>query len=119
MGPAETPASPGSTRLRPTAVVLMLGGLLAVLWSQFAWVRATNFGGYPTDYEMDPEIVTNQVYAPQMLAALKAMPSVSLVTSVDAMFGATNGIYTHIAESTTLFRGSLWERACSVEPRRA
>jgi hypothetical protein len=25
--------------------LLLLGGLLAVLWSQFAWVRATNFGG--------------------------------------------------------------------------
>src|SRR6188508_3141594 len=76
---------------------------------------ATVMGGYPADYEMDPEIVTNSVYGAQVAAGLKALPAVSIVTSVDAMFGPANGIYTHVAESTTQFRGIAWERACSME----
>jgi len=37
----------------------MLGGLLAVLWSQFAWVRATNFGGY--DEWLDISLATRGI----------------------------------------------------------
>jgi hypothetical protein len=41
---APLPSAPAG--LRPRAIALILGGLLAVLWSQFAWVRPTNFSGY-------------------------------------------------------------------------
>jgi hypothetical protein len=78
-------------------------------------VGATVFGGFPADYGMDPEIVTNSAYGSQLLAALKSLPSVSVATSIDNMFGPTNGIYTHVAESQTTYRGVAWERACSVE----
>ncbi|HKX61428.1 MAG TPA: lamin tail domain-containing protein, partial [Verrucomicrobiae bacterium] len=76
---------------------------------------ATVMGGYPADYEMDPEIVNNPAYASSVVAALRALPAVSMVTSIDNMFGATNGIYTHISEDQALFRGVAWERACSIE----
>ena len=78
-------------------------------------VGPTVMGGFPADYGMDPEIVTNAVYGPALKAALQALPSVSVAISVDAMFGPTNGIYTHVVESTTVNRGVAWERACSVE----
>lgn len=78
-------------------------------------IGPTVWGGYPADYEMDPEIVTNAVYGPQLKAALQSLPSVSIVSSIDNLFGPTNGIYTHVAESSTQFRGVQWERACSVE----
>ncbi len=78
-------------------------------------VGPTVMQGYPADYEMDPEIVTNSAYGPQMLGALKALPAVAISTSIVNMFGPTNGIYTHTSESQTQFRGILWERPCSVE----
>jgi hypothetical protein len=71
----------------------------------------TVFTGYPSDYEMDPEIVTNAVYGPQMKAALKALPMVSIVMKTDDLFGANNGIYTHPEASPR----EAWERPCSVE----
>jgi hypothetical protein len=73
-------------------------------------VGPTAFGGYPADYEMDPEIVNDPAYGPQMKDALKALPTLSIAINVDDMFGPSNGIYTH-----PLSRGAQWERLCSVE----
>ena len=56
--PADTPL-PDPTGLRPAGIVLMLGGLLAILWSQFAWIRATNFGGY--DEWLDISLATRGI----------------------------------------------------------
>jgi hypothetical protein len=64
----------------------------------------------PADYEMDPEIVTNSAYAPQMRDALKSLPIVCLTIPVRDMFDFNNGIYTH-----PLSRGPAWERPCSME----
>ncbi len=73
-------------------------------------VGATVMGGYPSDYEMDPEVVNDPAYAAQIKDALLALPTLSLVLNVDDMFGATKGIYTH-----PLQRGPQWEKPCSVE----
>lgn len=70
----------------------------------------TVHAGYPSDYEMDPEIVNDPAYASQMIAALKALPIISITMRTDDMFGAANGIYTH-----PLSRGPQWERPCSIE----
>jgi hypothetical protein len=70
----------------------------------------TAFGGYPSDYEMDPEIVNDPAYGPEMRDALKALPTLSIAIKMDDMFGAVNGIYTH-----PLSRGPQWERPCSIE----
>ena len=74
---------------------------------------ATVFTGFPSDYEMDPEIVTNSVYGPQLKSALKSLPVVSMVMKTDDLFGPVNGIYTHPEPSDA--QRSLWERACSIE----
>lgn len=71
---------------------------------------ATVMAGFPSDYEMDPEIVSNPLYRGVMKDALLALPTLSIVCRTDDLFGAANGIYTH---PTT--RGPSWERPCSVE----
>lgn len=76
-------------------------------------VGSTVWGGYPADYEMDPEIVTNTLYSAEMKAALKALPAVSITMKIDDLFGATNGIYTHTEPPAA--QRYLWERPCSVE----
>lgn len=73
-------------------------------------VGPTVMTGFPSDYEMDPEIVTNALYAPILKDALLALPAISLVCRTDDMFGRVNGIYTH-----PLSRGPNWEKPCSVE----
>ena len=66
--------------------------------------------GYPADYEMDPEIVTNVVYRGLMAEALRALPVLSVVGSSNDLFGPVTGIYTHPTS-----RGPTWEKPCSVE----
>lgn len=73
-------------------------------------VGPTVFTGYPSDYEMDPEIVNDANYGPQMKPALKALPVMSICIKMDDMFGPVNGIYTH-----PLNRGPTWEKPCSLE----
>ena len=70
----------------------------------------TVMSGYPSDYEMDPEIVQDPAYTTEMKAALQALPVLSIVMKRENMFGADNGIYTH-----PLSRGPAWERPCSIE----
>ena len=62
------------------------------------------------DYAMDPEIVTHPAYAAHMQAALRALPTVSLVVVPEDLFGADRGIYSHPMET-----GADWERSASVE----
>lgn len=65
--------------------------------------------GYPSDYEMDPEIVgPNPAWVKE---SLRALPTLSVALNVDDLFGATNGLYTH-PEATPR---EAWERACSAE----
>ncbi|HTG43106.1 MAG TPA: lamin tail domain-containing protein, partial [Verrucomicrobiae bacterium] len=71
---------------------------------------ATVMAGYPSDYEMDSQIVNDPLYASEMKAALQALPALSIVMKIEDLFGAANGIYTH-----PLSRGPQWERPCSIE----
>ncbi len=68
------------------------------------------WGGYPADYEMDPEIVNDPSYAPRLHDALTSLPVLSVVMKEDDMFGPSNGIYTHPTS-----RGPAWEKPCSAE----
>jgi hypothetical protein len=62
--------------------------------------------GFPTfDYEMDPKIVNHPDYKDAMQDGLKAIPSMSIVTSPD-----NYDIYANPRE-----RGEEWERPVSVE----
>ncbi|MBM3883057.1 MAG: hypothetical protein FJ387_25630 [Verrucomicrobia bacterium] len=67
-------------------------------------------GGAPAaDYEMDPEIVQDARYAGRLVPALTALPTLSLVTAIDSLWGG-QGIY-----SNPTSEGVAWERATSVE----
>jgi hypothetical protein len=49
----------------------------------------------PADYEMDPQVITNTVDNYRALArqGLVSLPTVSIVTDVNLLFGATEGVY--------------------------
>lgn len=44
------------------------------------------------DYEMDPQVVGNPAYTPEMIPALRAIPTLSIVTDPNQMFGLS-GFY--------------------------
>jgi len=66
-------------------------------------------GGYPADYEMDPEVTGDPRYSSVMQDALKAIPTMSLVLDIDDMFGS-NGLYNNSTQ-----HGPSWERPASIE----
>lgn len=61
------------------------------------------------DYGMDPEITSDPQYSRRLIEGLRDLPTVSLVTEVDYLFGS-DGIY-----SNPLFHGEEWERPTSLE----
>lgn len=73
-------------------------------------VGPTAWSGYPSDYEMDPEIVNAPEYKDQMKAALQALPILSIAIRPYDMWNPANGIYTNPTS-----RGPSWERPCSIE----
>jgi hypothetical protein len=79
---------------------------------------ATWHGGHPADYEMDPEICFGPAYANLIQDALRAIPTVSLVTNKDALFSHSQdpqagGIYIYTGHSSA--GGNGWERRVSFE----
>jgi CotH kinase protein/Chitobiase/beta-hexosaminidase C-terminal domain/Lamin Tail Domain/PA14 domain len=66
--------------------------------------------GVNADYEMDPNITSVAPYAGQIKDALKSIPTLSIVTSMDNMFGTATGIYSNPTQE-----GVAWERPASVE----
>ncbi len=58
------------------------------------------------DYEMDPDVVNSFLYKGRMAAALRSLPTMSVVMPVEDLFG-DDGIYTNPFEE--------WERGASVE----
>ncbi|NLH42026.1 MAG: hypothetical protein GX448_09305 [Planctomycetes bacterium] len=69
-----------------------------------------NVSGQTLDFGMDPDVVNSAKYKDLIDDALLAIPSISLVTALDNLFGATNGIYVHPSAE-----GEAWERPVSVE----
>lgn len=77
-------------------------------------------GNAPADYEMDPEIVNNPKYKDVMDEALKAIPTLSLVTTPGNMFShirnnTTGGIYIFTGDTGSGSLGIGWERPVSME----
>ena len=66
------------------------------------------WGGHTVDMGMDPEIVAGQ--EDDVLAALTAVPSFSIVLPFDSLFDEQRGIYPNAQE-----RGRDWERPASIE----
>ena len=78
--------------------------------------QPTNPAGFPAtwagttaDYQMDPDVVNDPRYQGLMRQSLLSLPSVSIVTDMDNMFGPS-GIY-----SNSVSEGVAWERPGSVE----
>jgi len=69
----------------------------------------SSWGSTTADYEMDPEIVNDSQYSGQIRTSLLSLPTMSIVTETDNLFGA-GGIY-----SNSLSAGVAWERPSSVE----
>ncbi|HHV00381.1 MAG TPA: hypothetical protein GXX76_11085 [Bacteroidales bacterium] len=66
--------------------------------------------GQVIDLGMDPGVVNDPRYSQQMKASLTDIPSISLVTDLADMFGASRGIYVNAYQ-----HGEEWERQCSLE----
>ncbi len=78
----------------------------------------TWFQSYPADYEMDPQIYNDPSYSGLMEDALKALPTISVVTAKAYLFNKdsnseTGGIYIYPGHSST--GGNGWERPISAE----
>jgi hypothetical protein len=69
----------------------------------------STWGSTAADYEMDPDVVNDPRYRTQMRSSLLSLPTMSIVTSTDYLFG-TSGIY-----SNPWGEGVAWERPVSVE----
>jgi hypothetical protein len=69
----------------------------------------SSWGGVSADYAMDPAVVNSPAYRDTIISDLQSLPTISIVTDRDGLFGAS-GIYTN-----PLIEGDAGERAASVE----
>lgn len=69
-----------------------------------------SWAGVPGDYAIDPRISQSTNWGPRINQALRALPSLSIVTSMDHLFGASAGIYANPERN-----GIAWERPISLE----
>jgi len=70
----------------------------------------TTWAGLSPDYGMDTRITQNPAYASRMIESLKSLPTLSIATEVDNLFGPSRGIYANPERS-----GLSWERPISLE----
>ena len=68
------------------------------------------WGSNRTDYGMDPDIVNDDEWGPQMKDALTQIPSMSIVTDLDNLFDSRTGIYARPSMD-----GEAAERPASLE----
>jgi len=66
--------------------------------------------GQVLDYGMDPDVVDDPTWGPQLAEALAAIPSFSLVTDIGYLLDPATGIYVNPRED-----GEAWEVPTSVE----
>ncbi|MCA9211782.1 MAG: tandem-95 repeat protein, partial [Planctomycetales bacterium] len=66
--------------------------------------------GQAFDYGMDPNIVNDPQWGPQLHAALTQIPSVSIVTPLENLIDDREGIYVNASRD-----GREWEREASIE----
>jgi hypothetical protein len=71
---------------------------------------SSNVNGQRMDYNMASDVVNDSRYSSLIDDALIGIPSVSLTTDIENLFGATGGIYVNAD-----MQGKEWERGCSVE----
>ncbi|MGI9429264.1 MAG: CotH kinase family protein, partial [Bythopirellula sp.] len=71
---------------------------------------AGSVNGQVFDYGIDPNVVNDPTWAPQLAAAFSQIPSLSLVTNIDNLTDPTTGIYVNAQQD-----GPAWERPTSLE----
>ncbi len=69
----------------------------------------THWGGTAADYEMDPRVVDAPAYRQLVRASLRTLPTLSIVTEMDHLFGPS-GLH-----ADPWGRGVAWERPASAE----
>jgi len=75
------------------------------------WPLPNNSGNNQyIDYGMDPQVGNDSRYKDKMFDALRAIPTISIVTDLKNLFDPNNGIYMN-----AFGRGIDWERPASVE----
>lgn len=74
-----------------------------------AW-PTTNVNGQILDFAMDTKVTNDARYRDQIEKALLDIPTISVVTDPDNMFGSRNGIYVN-----AVYHGKEWERPANIE----
>jgi len=67
-------------------------------------------GGFPADYQVDPDVVGTTLPGYSLEEALLSIPTVSVTANLGDLFGASQGIYYNSGN-----KGSAWERPASIE----
>jgi len=67
-------------------------------------------GGVSADFAMDSRVINNPLPGYELTNSLLALPTISIVTPSDGLFGAANGIYPQ-----SLQDGPAWIRSVSIE----
>ena len=73
------------------------------------WPRR-NLAGQTFDYGLDPDIVSDPKWGPQLREGLESLSTISIVTDLDNLVDPTKGIYVNAGG-----QGKAWERPASVE----
>lgn len=79
-------------------------------WPSFFAANTSDGRNYLAYYEMAPEIVNHASNSGQFEAAMRSLPSISLVTDQPNLWDPAKGIYYNPSE-----KGSAWERPVSLE----
>lgn len=101
---------PGKASLFPrTQTYIFLNAVINQRHPGGGW-PTTNVNGQIIDLEMDPKVTQHFSYQHRIADAFKAIPSISVVTDLKALFDPATGIYVNAQG-----HGDEWERFCSVE----
>lgn len=102
-------AEPGMIELPPTtATWIFLNDVLAQgATPPPGWPADRQVNNHRMEYGLHAEIVTSD--RARLLAGLRSIPSISLVTDLDHLFGVGTGLYSYASQSHD------WERPVSVE----
>ncbi|MGF7138873.1 lamin tail domain-containing protein [Roseimarinus sediminis] len=87
-----------------------------VNWGSYSGISGTAVA----DYEMDPEMMSDPVFAASVIEGLKSLPVMSLVADIDYLFSHSSdpdsgGIYIYTGAPVGSGIGKGWERPASME----
>ncbi|HEX6292787.1 MAG TPA: chitobiase/beta-hexosaminidase C-terminal domain-containing protein, partial [Herpetosiphonaceae bacterium] len=82
------------------------------------FAAADEYGSYPADYAMDPEVLSHPSNSAKFDPVMKSLPSLSIVTDLPNLWDPATGIYYNPNAKepyTTDPLGTKWERPISLE----